>query len=45
VRKGDFEVEVQGDRKWVEQKFEDLTSKDINAVAAPTSSEEQIQEL
>ena len=28
-RKGDFEVEVQGDKVWVEKKFAELTSKEI----------------
>jgi len=28
-RKGDFEVEVQGDKDWVEKKFAELTSKEI----------------
>jgi len=32
-RKGDFEVEVQGDKDWVESKFKELTSKEI-AIAA-----------
>jgi len=34
VRKGDFEVEVQGDRMWVESKFEELTTRDVTI---PTS--------
>lgn len=29
VRKGDFEVEVEGDKQWVENKFEELTSKEV----------------
>lgn len=29
VRKGDFEVEVQGDKNWVEEKFKDLTSQEV----------------
>jgi len=28
-RKGDFEVEVQGDKKWAEEKFKELTSEDF----------------
>lgn len=28
-RKGDFEVEVQGNKDWVEKKFAELTSKEI----------------
>lgn len=27
LRKGDFEVEIQGDQKWVEDKFKELTSE------------------
>lgn len=26
-RQGDFEIEVQGDKEWVEQKFEELTER------------------
>ena len=29
VRKGDFEVEVQGDKRWVEGKFKELTSQEV----------------
>jgi len=29
VKKGDFEVEVQGDRQWVEAKFKELTGKEF----------------
>lgn len=29
VRKGDFEVEVEGDKQWVENKFKDLTSEEV----------------
>lgn len=29
LKKGNFEVEVQGDKEWVEQKFKELTSKEI----------------
>ena len=28
-RKGDFEVDVQGDKAWVEAKFKELTSKEV----------------
>jgi hypothetical protein len=41
LRKGDFEVEVQGDQKWVEQKFEELTSK-AKEKSIPSPSEDQI---
>jgi hypothetical protein len=30
LKKGDFEVEVQGDKEWVESKFEKLTTEDIS---------------
>jgi len=33
-RKGDFEVDVQGDKEWVEKKFEELTTKEITIVGA-----------
>lgn len=29
VRKGDFEVEVQGDKVWVESKFKELTTQGV----------------
>jgi hypothetical protein len=29
IRKGDFEVEVQGDKDWVEGKFKELTTQEI----------------
>lgn len=29
VRKGDFEVEVQGDKVWVESKFKELTTQEV----------------
>jgi len=29
VKKGDFEVEVQGDKDWVEGKFKELTTQEI----------------
>jgi len=29
VRKGDFEVEVQGDKDWVEGKFKELTTQEV----------------
>jgi len=31
-RKDNFEVEVQGDKEWVDKKFEELTSKEISIV-------------
>lgn len=33
-RKGDFEVDVQGDKDWVEAKFKELTTKEITIVGA-----------
>lgn len=30
LKKGDFELEVQGDREWVESKFEKLTTEQIS---------------
>lgn len=30
-RKGDFQVEVQGDKEWVEKKFKELISEDFKA--------------
>jgi len=30
-RKGDFEIEVQGDKEWVERKFSELISEDFKA--------------
>lgn len=30
LKKGDFEVEVQGDKEWVESKFEKLTTEQIS---------------
>lgn len=32
IRKGNFEVEVQGDMEWVEKKFEELTTKELSIV-------------
>ena len=29
LRKGDFEVEVQGDKSWVESKFKELTTEEV----------------
>lgn len=31
LRKGDFQVDVQGDREWVEQKFKELVSEEFKA--------------
>jgi len=33
-RKGDFEVEVQGDQQWVEDKFKELTSEKFHVAVA-----------
>lgn len=33
-KKGNFEVEVQGDKDWVEAKFKELTTKEITIVGA-----------
>jgi hypothetical protein len=33
-KKGDLEVEVQGDKAWVEAKFKELTTKEITIVGA-----------
>jgi hypothetical protein len=42
LRKGEFEVEVQGDKQWVEQKFEELTGEEKQHVFALPTSKEQI---
>lgn len=34
LRKGDFEIEVQGDKDWVASKFEELTTKEISIAVA-----------
>jgi len=34
LKKGDFEVEVQGDKLWVESKFKELTTKEIGFAKA-----------
>jgi len=31
-KKGDFEVEVQGDKDWVEKKFKELSGKEITVI-------------
>jgi len=36
VRKGDFEIEVQGDKQWVENKFKELTSQVVTALKVET---------
>lgn len=42
-RKGDFEVDVQGDKEWVEQKFKELTeSKLIHKKEIPPESKEMV---
>lgn len=33
-KRGDFEVEVQGDQKWVEDKFKELTSEEFHVAVA-----------
>jgi hypothetical protein len=38
VKRGDFEVEVQGDREWVERKYKELTTERI-AIPAPENIE------
>lgn len=43
-RKGDLEVEVQGDKDWVEKKFEELTSKEISIVEAKREEAKGIPE-
>lgn len=42
LRKGEFEVEVQGDKQWVAQKFEELTSEERKTTLSSPTSEEQI---
>lgn len=45
LRKGEFEVEVQGDRQWVEHKFEELTTdgnEGKQAIFAPSASKKEI---
>jgi hypothetical protein len=42
LRKGEFEVEVQGDKQWVEQKFEELTGEEKQPTFAASTSKEQI---
>lgn len=34
LKKGDFEIEVQGDKLWVENKFKELTAKEIGIAGA-----------
>lgn len=41
IRKGEFEVEVQGDKQWVEQKFEELTSEEKQTTFTLSTSEGQ----
>jgi len=43
-RKGDFEVEVQGDKDWVEKKFEEMTTKEITIVGAKAPKKEGMPE-
>jgi len=43
MRKGNFELEVQGDKEWVEAKFDELTTGENQEAPAPSEpSEEQI---
>ena len=34
LKRGDFEVEVQGDKLWVESKFKELTTEEISILGA-----------
>ena len=34
LKKGDFEIEVQGDKSWVESKFKQLTTEEISILVA-----------
>ena len=43
-RKGDFEVDIQGDKAWVEKKFEELTTKEITIVGVKASKIEGVPE-
>ena len=36
-RKGDYELEIQGDKEWVEQKFKELTESKMIVPEAPTT--------
>jgi len=40
-KKGDFEVDVQGDKDWVEEKFEELTKNGISAPITTTNASSQ----
>lgn len=46
-KKGNFEVEVQGDKSWVEAKFKELTTKEITIVDAkvPKIESAKIEEV
>ena len=44
-RKGDFEVEVQGDEKWVENKFKELISKSFQTLPKEISKKEMPETL
>jgi len=39
-RKGDVEIEVQGDKAWVEAKFKELTSKEVTIAGAKIEKRE-----
>jgi hypothetical protein len=47
-RKGDFEVEVQGDKTWVEAKFKELTTPEtsprVQLMVKPTAVAEELPE-
>lgn len=42
IRKGESEIEVQGDKQWVEQKFKELMSENKQATLAASSSKEDV---
>jgi hypothetical protein len=44
IRRGDFEIEVYGDREWVEKKFEQLMSKEFQVTLAKKSKIERLPE-
>lgn len=42
VKKGDFEVEVQGDKQWVEEKFKELTGEEFQIAITKKIKTERI---
>lgn len=44
LRKGDFEVEVQGDKEWVENKFKELTTKEFSIASVVESKTTDLPE-